>query len=233
MAQNASALTSTMSAAGVDRALVFSAHACLVDPLAGNRLVKAVVEQSPNLYGCLIGHLNRPESSLSAMRELMPRRRFLALAVVGTNREEPVTRSMADELLNAYRRYTKPIMVYALNSASVQGALEIARAYPMLRLIMLGMGGRDWREAVRAAHAATNIVLETSGALECAKLKCAVDTIGAHRIVFGSWSPHTGAPTALGMIEDAPISDDAKRRIMWDNAIRLFDLDAAPSPDGE
>jgi predicted TIM-barrel fold metal-dependent hydrolase len=233
MAQSVEALTGTMDHAGIQRALVMSAHARLVDPLAGNRLTKAAVEQSPALYGCLVGHLNRPDGSLNAMRELMPKRRFLALAVVGRSPEEPVSVAMADDLLNAYRRYTKPIMVYALNSASVRAALEIAKAYPMVRLVMLGMGGRDWPDAIRAAHAATNIVLETSGALECAKLPAAVDTLGAHRIVFGSWSPHTSAPAAMGMIEDAPISADAKRRILWDNAIRLFDLEGASQADAE
>jgi len=233
MAQSVETLANAMEHAGIDRALVFSAHARMVDPLAGNRLLRAVVDRSPALYGCLVGHLNRPESSIGAMRELMPKRRFLALAVMGRTPEEPISTAMADELLNAYRRYTKPIMVYALNAASVRGVQEIARAYPMLRVVMLGMGGRDWRQAIRAAHATTNIILETSGSLECAKLEVAVETIGAHRLVFGSWSPHTSAPAAMAMIEDAPISDDAKRRILWDNAVRLFDLDAAPSADGE
>ncbi|NLI00830.1 MAG: amidohydrolase family protein [Chthonomonadales bacterium] len=231
MAQNVEALTSAMQDAGIDRAVIMSAHARLVDPLAGNRLAGAAVERAPNLYACLVGHVNRPESSLNAMRELMPRRRFVALAVLGRSWHEPVSRAQADELLNAYRRYTKPIMVCALDADGVHAALDIARAYPMLRVVMLGMGGRDWRDAVRAAHTATNIILETSGALECPKLVSAVETIGAHRIVFGSWSPHTAAPAAIGMIEDAPISDDAKRRIFWDNAIRLFDLESPPASD--
>ncbi len=233
MAQSVETLAKNMEAAGVDRALVFSAHARVVDPLAGNRLVQAVVDRSPGLYGCLVGHLNRPESSVGAMRELMSKRRFLALAVMGRTAEEPITKAMADDMLNAYRRYTKPIMLYALNADSVRGALEIAKAYPMLRVVMLGMGGRDWRDAIRAAHAATNILLETSGSLECAKLAAAVETIGPHRVVFGSWSPHTSAPVAIGMVEDSRISDDAKRRIFWDNAVRLFDLDGAPTPEGE
>jgi predicted TIM-barrel fold metal-dependent hydrolase len=87
------------------------------------------------------------------------------------------------------------------------------------------MGGRDWRQAVHAAHSATNIVLETSGALDRSKLSAAVEVLGAHRIVFGSGSPATGVAAALGMVEDAAISDDARRRILWDNAVRLFELE--------
>ncbi len=208
-----------------DRGVLLSAHAHMVDSLAGNRLLHATVEHSPRLYGCLVAHINRTESSVSAMREMMPSRRFLGVAVLGRSLEEPVDEAAAHEILNAYRRYTKPIFLAAYNRASVETGLAIARKYPMLRVVLLGMGGQDWQTAIRAAHSATNIVLETSGALDRSKLLQAVETLGAHRIVFGSGFPGTCLPAALGMLQDAALSDEARRRILWDNAIRLFDLD--------
>jgi hypothetical protein len=209
----------------VERALLLSAHARVVDPLAGNRFVRAAVEQVPALEGCLVAHVNRVDSSVAAMRELMPLRSFLGMAVVGNDLHEPISLPLADEILNAYRRYTKPLLLVALNGASVHAAHQIAKGYPMLKVVLLGMGGRDWRQAVHAAHSATNIVLETSGALDRSKLSAAVEVLGAHRIVFGSGSPATGVAAAMGMVEDAAISDDARRRILWDNAVRLFELE--------
>lgn len=223
------ALVAPLSRHGIEGVLLLSAHARLVDPLAGNRLVKAALDQAPAFYGCLVAHVNRVQSSITAMRELMPQRRFLGMAVVGSNLDEPVPVSLADELLNAYRRYTKPVLIFALNGASVEAGLRIAKGYPMLRIVLVGMGGPDWPQAIQAAHVATNIVLETSGALDRAKVPAAVETLGAHRVVFGSGSPGTSPAAALGMIEDAAVSDEAKRRILWDNAIRLFDLEA-PRP---
>jgi len=225
VSQTPTSATADFAEHAVERALLMSAHARVVDPLAGNRFVRAAVEQIGTLDGCLIAHVNRIESSVAAMRELMPLRSFLGMAVVGTDLQEPISLPMADEILNAYRRYTKPVLVFALNGASVQAAHQIARGYPMLKVVLLGMGGHDWRQAIHAAHSATNIMLETSGALDRAKLPAAVETLGAHRIVFGSGSPATGLAAALGMVEDAAVSDDARRRILWDNAVRLFDLE--------
>lgn len=228
MSQTPASVVSDMSAHGIDRALLLSAHARLVDPLAGNRFVKAALSNAPALLGGLVAHVNRAEQSVTAMRELMPLRRFVGMALAANTLEEPIGQNLADEVLNAYRRYCKPLLLFALNGASVERALAIAKSYPMLKVVLIGMGGRDWRQAIHAAHSATNIVLETSGALEQAKLPAAVEALGAHRLVFGSGSPGTCASAALGMISDTGLSDDAKRRILWDNAVRLFDLEEAP-----
>jgi predicted TIM-barrel fold metal-dependent hydrolase len=108
----------------------------------------------------------------------------------------------------------------------VAATLEIARAYPMLKVVLIGMGGASWRAGIAAAHAATNVWLETSGALDLAKLPAAFASVGAHRIVFGSGSPHVDPAAALGLIEDSNLTDDVRRRILYDNAQRLFGLDA-------
>jgi predicted TIM-barrel fold metal-dependent hydrolase len=226
-ANNAATITATMQARGVDNALLFSAHARNVDPIAGNRVLKAMIEQSPTLHGCLITHVNRLDASVSAMRELMANKKFLAMAIVGMLPDEPVHKIVADDIINAYRRYGKPLVFFARNAEMVNAALEIAKAYTMLKVVLIGMGGQDWRAGIAAAHATTNIMLETSGALDRAKLPAAVEAIGAHRILFGSGTPGVDAAAALGLIEDSNLSDDAKRRILHDNAHKLFGLDAA------
>jgi predicted TIM-barrel fold metal-dependent hydrolase len=50
--------------------------------------------------------------------------------------------------------------------------------------------------------------------------------LGAHRILFGSDAPHTDAGAAAGLIEDSDLSEEARSRILGENARRLFDLDA-------
>lgn len=224
---NSQAITSTMESRGVDTAIVLSTHALRVDPLAGNRILKAVLEQTPNLYGCLVSHVNRVDASVTAMRELMSGRKMLAMAIVGENPDEPVHRLVADEIVNAYRRYSKPLFLFAHNEAMVESALEIAKTYNMLKVVLIGMGGHDWRAAIAAAHATTNMVLETSGALDRAKIPAAVETIGAHRILFGSASPRTDPAAALGLLQDIDLSHESKNRILFSNAQRLFGLESA------
>jgi uncharacterized protein len=225
VANNGASITSAMQARGIDAAVIMSSHALCVDPLAGNRILKATLDQGANLYGCLVTHVNRVEASITIMRELMNNRRFLGMAVMGMHPDEPIHQIVAEEILNAYRRYGKPLFIFARNQAMVEAGLDIAKSFPALKVVLVGMGGADWRAAIAAAHVATNIYIETSGPLDRAKLPAALDVIGPHRILFGSGSPRVDAAAAIGLVEDSDISDEARRKIFSDNARRLFGLD--------
>lgn len=225
VANNAVSIQSVMEARGITGGVLLSAHARRVDPLAGNRVLKAILSQGRNLYGCLVTHINRMDASLVAMRELMPSRQFVGMAIAPTHPEEPVRKMVADELINSYRRYAKPLFLFAPNSEAVHAALEIAEGYPMLKVILLGMGGPHWRVAIAAAHDAPNIMLETSGVLDRAKLPAAVEVLGAHRLIFGSGSPHVDAAAALGLMDDSNLSQEARARILGGNARRLFGIE--------
>jgi predicted TIM-barrel fold metal-dependent hydrolase len=226
VAHNATSIQKVMEARGISGGVLLSAHARRVDPLAGNRVLKAILSQGRNLYGCLVTHINRVEASLIAMRELMPSRQFVGMAIASTYPGEPIRKRVADELINSYRRYAKPLFLFAPNGEAVEAALEIAKGYPMLRVILLGMGGLHWRVAIAAAHEAPNIMLETSGVLDRSKLPAAVEVLGAHRLIFGSGSPHVDAAAALGLVEDSDLSQEARARILSTNARRLFGLEA-------
>lgn len=229
IAHNTAAITATMVERRVDAAVLFSAHARHVDPIAGNRILRAMVEQAPNLFACLYAHPNRTDASITAMRDLVAARKFVGMCIAGADLTEPIHRIVADDLLNAYRRYGKPLFLHALNGKSVAAALDIARSYPVLKVVLLGMGGADWRAAIAAAHTATNIYLDTSGTLDRSKLSAAIDALGVHRIIFGSGAPQTDPAAVLGLVGDCPISDEMRRRILWDNAVRLLDLDLQPA----
>src|SRR5206468_12772817 len=103
--------------------------------------------------------------------------------------------------------------------------LTLAKSYSMHKFIFLGMGGAEWRNAIAAAHQSVNIYLETSGALDRAKIPAAVESIGAHRLLYGSSLPNLDPAAALGLLNDAGLSGTDLRRILYENAVRLFNLD--------
>jgi len=234
IAGSADSILSGMKERGIDRAILLSAHARSVDPLAGNRVLRKVIDQGDGLYGCLVTHTNRIEASLTVLREQMNHPKFLAMAITGTNPHEPVDKLIADEIMTAYRRYGKPLVLFTPNGESVHAALEIARAYTIFRVVFLGMGGEDWRVAIAAARSSTNILLETSGSLDRAKIPSAVEALGAHRLIFGSGSPRLDPAAALGLLDNSELSEDPRGRILSLNALRLFNLEressSAPEP---
>src|SRR5258708_4625212 len=210
----------------MDGVVLLSNHARYVDPLSGNRILRKVIERAPELYGCLVTHVNRVDSSITVMRDQMAFRKFVGMAVTGVRTDEPVTKMVSDEIINAYRRYGKPLFLFTPNGECVQSALEIAKGFSMLKVVFLGMGGNDWRIAIAAAHSSTNVLLETSGAMDRAKIPAAIEAIGAHRVLFGSGSPKVDAAAVMGLIQDSGLSEDARRKILYENADKLFGLAA-------
>ena len=222
--QNAAQITRFMRERGVERTIIMSARAAQADPLSGNRILQAMVDQQPGLFGCLVAHLNRVDASLQAIRDLMSSRQFVAVALISTNPAEPLHPLVADEVLNACRRYQKPVFLHTPNAACVEVGLHLAKTYNMHKFIFLGMGGADWRTGIAAAHQSVNIHLEISGALDRAKLPAAIEAIGSHRILFGSGMPRLDPVASLGLIEDSGISALDQRRILSDNAAKMFNL---------
>jgi predicted TIM-barrel fold metal-dependent hydrolase len=223
--QNAAQIGEFMQARGIERCILMSARAAQADPLSGNRILKAMVDQEPGLFACLVAHLNRVDASLQAIRDLMALRRFVAVALTSTNPAEPLHPLVADEVLNACRRYQKPVLLHTPNAACVEVGLHLAKTYNMHKFIFLGMGGADWRTGIAAAHQSVNIHLEISGTMDRAKVPAAIEAIGSHRILFGSGMPRYDPVATLGLIEDSGISAVDQRRILGDNAVKMFNLD--------
>lgn len=223
--QNGAQVLQTIQARGIERATLLSARAARVDPLSGNRILKAMLEQGPGLFGCLTVNLNRVDVSLQAIRDLLGNRKFVGILLTTPTPQQPLHAIVADEILNACRRYQKPIYLNTPNAACVEVGLHLARTYNMHKFIFLGMGGADWRTGIAAAQQATNVFLETSGPLDRAKLPAAVEAIGAHRLLFGSGSPYLDPAAALGLVEESELSPNSLRNILHENAARLFNLD--------
>ncbi len=222
--QDGSQIAQLLRARGIEGGLVFSARAARADPLSGNHILKKLIEQQEGLYAGLTAHLNRVDASLQAIRELMSGKRFLSVLLTSTHPNEPLHPILADEVLNACRRFQKPIMIKTPNAACVESALHLARTYNMHKFVLIGMGGPDWRTGIAAAHQAPNIVLETSGVLDRAKVPAAIEVLGAHRVLFGSGMPHLDPAAALGLLDDSDISVNDRRRILHDTAAKLFNL---------
>lgn len=223
--QNATQVTELLRARGIERAILMASRAAQVDPIAGNRILKAMIDQTPGLYGCLVAHLNRIDASVQVIRDLLGSKKFVGVHLTSMDPAHPLQPIVADEVLIACRRFQKPIFVSTPNADCVEAALHLAKTYSMHRFVFLGMGGHEWHTAVTAAHESVNIFLETSGVLDRVKIPAAIQTIGPHRILFGSGCPNLDPAAAFGLILDSDLSAADQRRILHENAARLFNLD--------
>ena len=85
------------------------------------------------------------------------------------------------------------------------------------------MGGMEWKAATERAKEADNVYLEIcSGFSLRNKIEDAVEAVGAQRVLFGSDMTLLDPASSLGMVLDAEISSEEKKKILYKNAEELF-----------
>jgi predicted TIM-barrel fold metal-dependent hydrolase len=113
---------------------------------------------------------------------------------------------------------------------------EVAMRYPVVPIILTKMGrsiGRYFDSAMTVAMRNVNVYFDVVGT-SAQHLRFAIDKIGAHRILFGTdWSatwrwvrvPLPLHELRLKVLDDANLSATERQMILWDNAVKLFNLE--------
>jgi predicted TIM-barrel fold metal-dependent hydrolase len=110
---------------------------------------------------------------------------------------------------------------------------ELARAVPHARIIMGHLNGAGLK-GIEAVAAYPNVVVETGGSEpERGIVEAAVRSLGSRRVVFGSDVPGRHFSTQLGKVLGAELAEVTKRRILWDNLVRLLPRSAGLKPNGD
>ena len=106
---------------------------------------------------------------------------------------------------------------------------RLANEYPEVKIIIshLGCGwDGDLSHQVRAIQSSKhgNLYTDTSSAQSIMPnlIEWAVKEIGVERILFGTDSPLYFAPMQRARIDNAELSDTDKKKILYENAVRLF-----------
>lgn len=215
-------LARSMQKYKVERCIVSSTIGNSCDFQRGNDQINRVVKSQQAMLGCIVVNINYPEQSQTDMHAYLGEDNFAGMLLTSGVRRRHVTLAEADELLNAYRRFVKPVFLHVFDQASLLAANDIAKQFTGMKFVLLGMGGEDWRMAAVLAERTLNLVLEVSGSFSPDKIKFAAERIGSHRIVYGSGLPYVDPAAVIGLVEDADVSDADKRNIFEHSARRLF-----------
>jgi predicted TIM-barrel fold metal-dependent hydrolase len=100
---------------------------------------------------------------------------------------------------------------------------ESARAVPEATIILGHMGGYfHVDEALEVAARYPNIVLETSAMPYPAKVREAVERIGAERVIYASDGPVCSPRIEVEKVRLAGLDPDAERLVLGENSLRIF-----------
>lgn len=215
-------MRATLRRHGITAAAVISGLAAECDFITGNHHVGQVLNASEGIFGYAVLNTAYPVESLEEQRRHLLRPEFVA-GVLFPHDGKPVTLEDAREIVNAQRRYLKPLAISTPDSDAIHAATAIAEAFPNMKFIFLSMGGDDWRTAVAAAKRQINIYLETSGSLDSDKLASATAAITPRKLLFGSSLPFSDPQLMIGLLEEATaLTNYDRSRILHQNAEAIF-----------
>ena len=210
----------------MDAIALISTRARYSDFISGNSELKPIVDAELGIFGYVTANSAYPDESMQEMRVYLTKHAFLG-TVLFPQADAPVLLADTKELINAARRYTKPIMVFVEDRDGVRALREIAAEFDQIRFVILNMAGEDWRAAVSASKMHANILLDISGVLDEDKIEYAAAHISPRKILFGSSMPYSDPSVYTGMIAAAnTVSELDRRRISFVNALNLFSIEA-------
>ncbi len=102
---------------------------------------------------------------------------------------------------------------------------DLARRHPKSKIIMAHLNGVGYR-GIEALVNLPNVVVDTSGGdPESGILEVAIKRLGAKRIVYGSDAPIRHFGVMINKILGAEIRKTDKQSILWNNALRILNID--------
>ncbi len=206
------------------------------DSIAGNFEAARVVAQTPGLKQYVVIDPLRAETYAQAA-EMLTQPQCVGIKLHPEEHGYPIG------------DHARPIFEFAakhravmLTHSSEQNSLAAdfipwANEFPEVRLILAHIGcgwDGDLTHQVRAIQQSRhgNVFADTSSARSITPglIEWAVREIGVDRVLFGTDTPLYHAAMQRARIDHADLTDDAKRKILWENAIGLFGLSGILTP---
>ena len=198
------------------------------DSVAGNIEAARVVAQTPGLKQYVVIDPLRPQTYAQA-EEMLTQPQCVGIKL---HPEEHgyVIRDHARPIFEFAARHRAIMLTHSSEKNSLAADfVPWANEFPDVRLILAHIGcgwDGDLTHQVRAIQQTRhgNVFADTSSSRSITPglIEWAVREVGVDRVLFGTDTPLYHSAMQRARIDHAELSDDAKRRILRDNALRLF-----------
>ena len=216
------AVVSTMQKYNFTSVALISGTAASCDFVTGNQRLREILNVDAGLFGYCTLNAGYPAESLEEQRKHLARPEFVGGVLFGHD-GNPVTLAEARDILNAQRRFAKPMAIHVPNAEAANAVREIAVEFPSMKFILLNMGGEDWHTAVAVAKQHVNLYLEISGPLDSDKVENAVSVLTPRKLLFGSGLPYGDPQLTMGLIDETKaLTVMDRNRVYYQNAQQLF-----------
>ena len=207
------------------------------DPLGGNELAVAAVAEQPSLRFWAVLHPT-VAGSYRQVEELLTHPACCGIKIHPDAHHYLISEHGAAIFGFAARQGAVVLTHSGDYGASPEDFVPFCDVHPELRLILAHLGHdpssmhRQVYACRRARHG--NVYVDTSSAksIRSGLIEAAVADLGPGRLLFGTDTPLYFPPAQRARIDQALISDAAKRAILVDNAASLLGLQPAAEEGG-
>jgi len=213
----------------IDMACVSSLEAVQFNFFEGNRNLRREIEKFLDRFIPLCTVNPRfGEAAILELRKCVQEWRFKGLNLHPTSGYQPYPADClsAQETLSEASKLRIPVLIHSSqhDMAHPSRIGKLADTFPDVTIIMGNMGYMTaWQDAIEAAKKYENIILDTTSAQMCISLvKRAVEVVSPERVVFGTNMPMDYPGPNIVRITWAEISEEAKRKIMGENILRIL-----------
>jgi predicted TIM-barrel fold metal-dependent hydrolase len=217
-------LVALLQAAGIEKAVVSSVQALLADFASGNQATQEAIEQHEMLYGYIYLDPHRPAESIREVEARAGHPKFIGVKsrdiYHGLSYRHPGYR----EIFAAIKGRRLPALLHTYAVDSMQAAMELASDHDAA-IILAHFAGPNWRECEMFAgrQIPGNVYVDPITSMaEPGRYELAVKLFGEDRVVLGTDCSLFHPALAIGAIESSELSEEAKRKVYWDNAQRIF-----------
>jgi len=209
-----------MDRCGIERCIFSSALAIVHDMRVGNQELENEIRGEERLLAYVVLNPNDVAASREEMDTYYQNPQFVGAKIhMAYSRQSSVSDGMRS-LLEEVRRRGKPVLIHP--SGDLGALCKACTQTEGLAVIIAHGGGR---EGMEIAARTPNICLEFCSSFPARdKIEEAFRRVDNSRLLFGTDLTLIDPALTLGMVMDAEISDEQRRRMLWDNAAALFGI---------
>jgi len=199
--------------------LCFVSREASSDLDGGNAHLGQAVATDPRFKGWLTLSIHQPDQSQTLARQYLTRSIWVGSRFEQESDADAVTTAGGHEVINALRRYGRPLLLTVTSPATLRAAIDAAREFHTLRFILSPQNEAITPDVVPAIKETLNIsFLPVAAFAERDVVAQAIATLGERRVLWGSdWGRYHPA-AAIGMIKDSAITTMQRERIGYRNA---------------
>jgi hypothetical protein len=199
--------------------LCFSAALGSSDLSGGAEDLVELLALDGRFKGWLSLSIHQTEHSAELARKYLVKPAFCGALIEQNSDADAISTAGGREILNALRRYSRPVLVTVSSPATLEAAIHAAQEFSTLKFLISPQDEYLTRVTVPAMKEAINCVfLPVAAFAEKDVVASAVGLLGERRVAWGSSWGRFAPAAALGMIRDSALTAPQRERVGLRNA---------------